>query len=224
MAINPDRWASSHPPVPAGQLLERHSRWFSLPAKAHSPEHSPSHPPSLPLSMGPLSLRGWPLFFLVSWHFLAPDSLCISPSLHVSRVSLPPLGPRSSPSFWFSCSLAPSAHGSPSFSFSSTVWPPSPAQPSRLLGAMYCLGTPSSHREELSPRSSEGPQKSPLPPLFLPLLCRAQMFRTREHPRLACCQRCSVPASPPSPSPFLSMSLPLPNSFLHPAIRTNCQL
>lgn len=144
----PPTWASCAAP---GEALTLVSSLLQCPF-SRALSISPSLP--LQLSTGPLSLRGWPLFFLVSWHFLAPDSLCISPSLHVSRVSLSPLRPHSSPSFWFSCSLAPSAYVSPSFSFSSTIWPPSPAQSSCLLGAMYCLGTPSSHREELSPKSS----------------------------------------------------------------------
>lgn len=140
MAMHPDSRATSHrpPPMPCAQLLERHSHWFSPSSSAHSPERSLPQLPSLLLSMGPLSLRGRLLFFLVSWHFLAPDSLRISPSLHISRVSLSPLGPHSSPSFWFSCSLAPSAHVSPSFSFSSTIWPPSLAQPSPAASLELC--------------------------------------------------------------------------------------
>lgn len=135
MAMHPNSRATSHPQP----LCHVGSSWRGTHTGfLHSPEHSLPQLPSLLLSMGPVSLRGRLLFFLISWHFLAPDSLHISPSLHVSRVSLSPLGPHSSLSFWFSCSLAPSAHVSPSFSFSSTIWPPSLAQPSPAASLELC--------------------------------------------------------------------------------------
>lgn len=85
------------------------------------------------------------------------------PPLSISLSFLSLRGPQSSPSFWFSCSLAPLAHVSPS------LLPPFglQAQLSRLCGAVCCLRMPSSHEEDPSPSSSIGTSQEPLgPPPF----------------------------------------------------------